>query len=87
MQRLLAFEFNSNAASFKLFDQECMRLKQVAGIDIQDEVKCWLVAAPPGHAREQARCVLQGQRAGAGHRLRCCRRCSALADRCSEWPG
>ena len=42
-QRLLAFEFPSDTASFELFDKECLWLKQVTGIDIQDEVKCRLL--------------------------------------------
>ena len=42
-QKLLAFEFTSDTMSFALFDKECLRLTRVAGIDIQDEVKCGLV--------------------------------------------
>ena len=28
---------------FELFDKECLKLKQVTGIDIQDGVKCGLI--------------------------------------------
>ena len=42
-QKLLAFEFTSDSASFELCDKECLGLKQVTGIDSQDEVKCGLV--------------------------------------------
>ena len=41
--RLLTFEFTGDTASFELFDKECLRLKQVTGIDIQDDVKCGLL--------------------------------------------
>ena len=42
-RELLAFELTSDNASFQ-FDKECLRHKQVTGVDIQDEVKCGLVA-------------------------------------------
>ena len=62
----MLLEFTSDAASFELFDRECLRLKQVSGIDIQDEVKCVLATLQMqddmklDHAREQAGDVLQG---------------------------
>ena len=40
MQEVRVFEFTSDTASFELFDKECLRLKQVTGIDIRDEAKC-----------------------------------------------
>ena len=43
MQRLPAFDFTRNIASFELSGKERLRLKQVTGIDIEDEVKCGLV--------------------------------------------
>ena len=42
MQKSLAFDFTSHTASSELFDKECLRIQQVTGIDIQDEVKCGL---------------------------------------------
>ena len=95
IQKLVVLEFTSDAASFELFDKQCLRLKQVSGIDIQDEVKCGLATLHMQHdmildyAREQAGDVLQGQRGGAGHRQsqRGCRRCGAHADRRSERQG
>ena len=44
----VALKITSDTASFELFDRECLKLKQVTSIDIQDEVK------PLDHAREQA---------------------------------
>ena len=53
MQRVLTFEFNNNAASFKLFDQECMRLKQVTVTDIQGPCTR---AGQMRSARSESRC-------------------------------
>ena len=52
-QMLLAFKITSDTASFELFDRECLKLKQVTSIDIQDEVK------PLDHAREQAKAKVE----------------------------
>ena len=38
MRKLLAFEFTSDTASFKLFDNERVALNQVTSMNIQDEV-------------------------------------------------
>ena len=83
MQKLLVFESNGDTAFFELFDNLCKRLKQVAGIDNQDEVSCG-----PATLRMQYDRFMRGSRLDQFFEVReGCTRCGAHADRCSERQG
>ena len=85
MQRLPAFDLTRNIASFELSDKERLRLKQVTGIDIEDEVKCGLVTLHMQDDMLRHHLIMHASRldmfskrtrGGAGHRQsqRSCRR-------------
>ena len=69
-QQLVAFALTSGTGSFEIFDKECHRLKQVTGIEIQDEVKCALVTLHMQHEMLRQHLIMHASRLDTSARAR-----------------